>query len=139
MAEERDPRWLVLFHQIPPKPGYLRVKAGRRLQGLGAVAVKNSVYVLPRSDGALEAFQWVRREIVAGGGDATVCEARFVEGLKDGSIEALFKAARDADYAGIDRDARTLQSSARAAKGKPPAEGEAALRRLRKRLAAVVE
>ena len=88
MPEPPDARWLLLIHQIPPKPSYLRVKVGRRLQGLGAVAVKNSVYVLPRSEQALEDFQWVRREIVAGGGDASVCEARFVEGLEDASVEA---------------------------------------------------
>ena len=40
--------------------------AAECLQGLGAVAVKNSVYVLPRSDQAFEDFQWVRREIVDG-------------------------------------------------------------------------
>src|SRR4249920_3641331 len=107
-----EPHWLVLIHQIPPRPNYLRVKVGRRLQGLGAAAVKNSVYVLPRSDQALEDFHWVRREIVAGGGDASVCEARFVEGLSDGSVEALFNAARDADYVTLASEARALQSRA---------------------------
>ena len=34
--------WLMLIHQLPPKPAYLRVKIWRRLQALGAVAVKNS-------------------------------------------------------------------------------------------------
>ena len=97
------PRWLVLIHQIPPRPGYLRVKVGRRLQGLGAVPVKNSVYVLPRTDQGLEDFQWVRREIVAGKGDASVCEARFVEGLSDGAVEGLFNAAREADYDALGR------------------------------------
>src|SRR6266404_6226589 len=70
-------RWLLLIHQIPPKPDYLRVKIGRRLQRVGAVAIKNSVYVLPRTDQAQEDFEWVTREIVKGGGDASVCEARF--------------------------------------------------------------
>ena len=60
--------------------------------------MKNSVYVLPRSESALEDFQWVRREIVAGGGDASVCEARFVEGLSEASVEGLFRSAREADY-----------------------------------------
>lgn len=68
---ETEARWLLLIHQIPPRPTYLRVKVGRRLQSLGAVAVKNSVYVLPRSEQALEDFQWVRQEIVAGRGDAS--------------------------------------------------------------------
>jgi hypothetical protein len=65
-------RWLLLIHQIPPKPDYLRVKIGRRLQRLGAVAIKNSVYVLPATADAYEDFQWVVREIEEGGGDAFV-------------------------------------------------------------------
>ncbi|MDB5611785.1 MAG: chromate resistance protein, partial [Bradyrhizobium sp.] len=40
-------RWLLLIHQLPAKPAYLRVKIWRRLQALGAVAVKNAVYALP--------------------------------------------------------------------------------------------
>jgi DNA-binding transcriptional regulator PaaX len=39
--------WLLLIHQIPPKPDYFRVKVRRRLDRLGSVALKNSVYVLP--------------------------------------------------------------------------------------------
>jgi len=141
VPEAAEPRWLVLIHQIPPKPGYLRVKVGRRLQGLGAVAVKNSVYVLPRSEAALEDFQWVRREIVAGGGDASACEARFVEGLSDDSVEALFNTARDADYEVLAREVRTLQASASRSRKKPGASEAigASLVRLRKRLADVME
>jgi hypothetical protein len=108
MAPERDARWLLLIHQIPPKPDYFRVKIWRRLQRVGSVAIKNSVYVLPKSDQTLEDFQWILREITEGGGDASLCEAGFVEGLSDGQIEALFRAARDADYASISDEAREL-------------------------------
>src|SRR5689334_6638574 len=69
----RPAPWLLLVHQLPPKPAYLRVKIWRRLQGLGAVSVKNSVYVLPTSDQAREDFQWLLREIERGGGDGMVC------------------------------------------------------------------
>src|SRR6266851_445923 len=108
MAEERDTRWLLLIHQLPPKPDYFRVKIWRRLQYVGSVAIKNSVYVLPRNDQTLEDFQWIVREITEGGGDASLCEAGFVEGLSDTQIEALFRAARDADYASIAEEARGL-------------------------------
>jgi hypothetical protein len=108
MTESEVPRWLLLIHQIPPKPGYLRVKIWRQLQRLGAVAVKNTVYVLPRSDQSYEDLQWVLRAIVDGGGDAMICEARFAEGLDDPQVEALFHAARDADYAQIAEDAKRL-------------------------------
>jgi hypothetical protein len=134
------PRWLMLIHQIPPKPGYLRVKVGRRLQGLGAVPVKNSVYVLPAGDQALEDFQWVRKEIVAGAGDATVCEARFVLGLTDSSLEALFTAARESDYAELAGEARRLQAAAQKARKRPAGKAgktAGALLRLRRRLAEV--
>ncbi|HEX7226795.1 MAG TPA: ChrB protein, partial [Candidatus Binatia bacterium] len=35
MSEANTERWLLLIHQIPPKPNYLRVKIWRRLQRLG--------------------------------------------------------------------------------------------------------
>jgi hypothetical protein len=98
----------VLFHQIPPNPAYVRVKIGRRLARVGAVGLKNAVYVLPRSDGALEDLHWVVREIVESGGDATLCEARFVEGLTDDEVERRFQEARDEDYAKLGREIRDL-------------------------------
>ena len=50
MAEGNDVNWLLCIHNIPPKPAYLRAKAARRLAALGAVAVKNAVYVLPHGE-----------------------------------------------------------------------------------------
>jgi hypothetical protein len=101
-------RWLLLFHQIPPKPDYFRVKVWRRLQRIGAVPVKNSVWVLPHSDQALEDFRWLLQEIVQGGGEGSVCRGDFVDGLSDSDIEALFRQARAADYAAIAREAKSL-------------------------------
>src|SRR5438445_1826625 len=84
---ETGARWLLLIHQIPPKPDYLRVKIGRRLQRVGAVAIKNSVYVLPPTPESHEDFQWIVREIEEGGGDAFVSEASLVgEGLTDAAV-----------------------------------------------------
>lgn len=139
MAEDRDTRWLLLIHQIPPKPDYFRVKIWRRLQRVGSVAIKNSVYVLPKSDQTLEDFQWLVREIAEGGGDASLCEAGFVEGLSDQQIEALFRAARDADYAAIADEARALNKKHRPRRADEDArsELETDAARLRRRLAEV--
>src|ERR1700741_3371017 len=100
IIQERESggRWLPLIHQIPPKPDYLRVKIWRRLQRLGSVPVKNSVYVLPKSEQAQEDFQWVLREVIESGGDASLCEARFVAGLTDNEVEELFRSAREPEY-----------------------------------------
>jgi hypothetical protein len=108
VAEKGKSGWLLLIHQIPPKPNYFRVKIWRRLQKLGAVGIKNSVYALPSSDQTLEDLNWVLREIVEGGGDASLVEARLVEGLNDEQVKEMFRAARDADYQAIANDAREL-------------------------------
>jgi hypothetical protein len=104
-------KWLLLIHQIPPKPDYFRVKVRRRLQRMGAVALKNSVYVLPSRDDALEDFRWLLREIVAEGGEATVCEAEMVEGVTRAELEGMFAAERDAEYAALVTAAQGLANS----------------------------
>lgn len=139
--KELEGRWLLLIHQIPPKPNYFRVKIWRRLQRLGAVAVKNSVYVLPKSDQAQEDFQWILREIVEGGGEATLCEARFVEGLSDEQIEEMFQAARISDYHQISEEARRIGKSLPAnlrAEDDRRGQAETDVDRLKRRLAEVV-
>lgn len=107
-----DGDWLLLIHQLPAKPAYLRVKIWRRLQAIGAAPVKNAVYALPSSQSALDQFSDVTREIVDGGGDALVCRAHLVAGLSDTDMRALFDAARDADYDEVAGEARTLLSNA---------------------------
>ena len=125
---ESSPPWLLLIHQVPPKPDYLRVKVRRRLQRLGALALKNTVYVLPNRPETLEDFEWLRGEIEAEGGDATLVAASFAGGSTDAEIEGLFRADRDADYADITRAAR----ASIATRESPVLRAEAA--RLRRRL-----
>jgi hypothetical protein len=136
-----DSRWLLLIHQIPPKPDYLRVKVGRRLQRVGAVPVKNSVYVLPDTEQTYEDFQWIRTEILGAGGDASICRAEFVDGLTSEQIRRAFRDARDADYADLSTAARELRGSLGSAgrdtpRGRP-ARPDEELARLRKRFATV--
>ncbi|TAJ83614.1 chromate resistance protein ChrB domain-containing protein [Reyranella sp.] len=101
-------RWLLLIHQLPTKPAYARVKIWRRLKGLGAVTVKNSVYALPSSEETREDFAWLIKEIAELGGEGFVCEASLVDGLNDGEVRALFGVARDEDYAEVAASAREL-------------------------------
>ena len=93
-AQDGARRWLLLIHQVPPKPDYLRVKVRRRLQRLGAVPLKNSVYVLPESEEHLEDFQWLANEIIVDGGDATICAASMLSGVSDDELAAFFPSAR---------------------------------------------
>ena len=47
-------------------------------------------------------------KIIEGGGEGSLCEARFFDGLTDYEVEALLQAARAADYEQIAEDARRL-------------------------------
>src|SRR6202165_4138650 len=140
MADERERGWLLLIHQLPPKPSYFRVKIWRRLQRLGAVGIKNSVYALPGTEQAQEDLNWVLREIVEGGGDASLVEARLVEGLNDEQVKEMFRAARDADYQAVADEvrqaARALPRKGEIADEKR-GEIEGAVDRLQKRVAGI--
>jgi len=98
---ESSQQWLLLIHQTPPKPDYLRVKLRRRLQRLGAVPVKRSVYALPASDHAREDFEWLAREIAADGGEAALAEATFLDADTDQRLVAACRAAASTAYGEI--------------------------------------
>jgi len=93
--------WILLIHQLPSKPTNLRVRIWRKLQKLGAVAIKNSVYLLPANEKTHEDFQWLKQEIESTGGEATVFQAASVEGATDGEIIAIFRNARDEEFAAL--------------------------------------
>jgi hypothetical protein len=139
------PRWILLIHSIPPRPAYLRVKIGRRLQKLGAVAVKNSVYAMPRSEGAREDLEWIAHEISSDGGEASLCEARFIGGLTDDAIEQQFRFSRQHDYMEAAKLARGLvdklvQAEKKSGKvaSKRHAQAGLALSRLKRRLQEII-
>jgi hypothetical protein len=143
MPEAPQIPWLLLIHQLPPKPSYLRVKVWRRLQALGAVPIKNSVYVLPNGDEAREDFEWVLREIQQEGGDASLCEARLVDGLTDDQVRASFVAARESDYREVATAVRalareTLPRRGKALSAEQQTQIETSLARFRKRLADIL-
>src|SRR5882672_3303629 len=134
------PRWLLLIHQLPPSPAYVRVKTAHQLQKIGAVAVKNSVYVLPNTDASSESFAWLAREISSAGGEATLCESSFVGGTSDEAVEALFQTARGKDYRELASGVRAVLKSlgkARRLDDSKRAATTVALARFRRRAADV--
>jgi len=109
--EAHSQGWLLLIHQLPPKPTNLRVRIWRKLQKLGAVSIKNSVYVLPANDKTNEDFQWLKQEIESAGGEAAVFRADSVEGATDKEIIVAFRKARDAELAEITAQLDVLAGS----------------------------
>ncbi|MCA1582935.1 MAG: chromate resistance protein [Acidobacteria bacterium] len=122
-----SPAWLLLAHQLPAQPSNARVKTWRRLQQLGAVPARNSVYVLPNTESCREDFEWLRGEIVSLGGEATVFTGDAVNREGGEDIMATFHKARQADYEGIAREARDI--TARTGAGNPAGGPDAEARR----------
>ena len=97
-------RWLLFVHQLPSTPSNLRVRTWRRLQQLGALPVKQAVYVLPDTPNAREDFEWLKTEIKAAGGDASVFAAGNVDSWSDDALVEEFRRARQEAYAALARE-----------------------------------
>ena len=128
-----DPRWLILAHQLPTRPSNARVKTWRRLQQIGAVPWRNSVYVLPNTEDSREAFEWIRKEIIALKGDATVFAADAV-GDGDAELVAAFREAREAAYQELQREANGLARTLRATRAAGQGSHTRTVRALRDQL-----
>ena len=126
--------WLLLVHQLPPTPSNLRVRTWRRLQELGAVAVKQSVYVLPDTAESREDFEWLKVEIEGAGGEAVVYAVQHVDAAAEAALIDQFRQARQQAYAEL---AGELQRIQRAGAGRKGPKGRRSLARYRERFAAI--
>ena len=113
--EER--RWLLLLHQIPPKPAYFRAKVSRRLVQVGALPVKNSAYLLPDSGDALEDLEWICQEITQQGGAAWLFRAETLAGMSSDQIEDSFRQLHAPEYEELIQQARELLQQEQPASG----------------------
>src|SRR5918993_3008560 len=113
-------RWLLFIHQLPSHPSNLRVTTWRRLQQIGAVPLKQAVYALPDTPDAREDFEWLKTEVKAAGGDASVFAGDNVDAWSDDALVEEFRRARQDLYEELGRDveqALKRAASARRAKG----------------------
>jgi len=98
------------------------------VQRIGAVALRNSVFVLPNRADTTEDLVWLRTELLADGADAIICGASPIAGLTDAELERRFQASRDGDYDEIIEEARAVAATGASE------EAARALPRLRRRL-----
>jgi hypothetical protein len=130
----------LFVHQLPSTPSNLRVRTWRRLQQLGALPVKQAVYVLPDTPNAREDFEWLKTEIKAAGGEASVFAADSVDSWSDAALVEEFRRARQGAYATLAREIERVLGRIGAAR-RPRGTRAPAVRRLvevfRERLSAI--
>ncbi len=103
-------RWLLFVHQLPASPSNLRVRTWRRLQQIGAVAVKQAVYALPDTPEAREDFAWLKTEVNSAGGDAGVFAASDIDSFSDDALVDEFRRARQEAYGALAREIERVLS-----------------------------
>ena len=133
-------RWLLFVHQLPSKPSNIRVRVWRRLQQIGALVIKQAVYVLPDSSEAREDFEWLKTEIEGVGGQASILSADHIDGAADEALVEEFRRARQEDYASLAREIESSLGVARAAgtrRGRGRRLEHRPVHALRERLAAI--
>lgn len=126
-------RWLLLAHQLPATPSKLRVKTWRRLQELGAVPVKQSVYALPDTPEAREDFEWLRVEIEGSGGEAVIFTAEHLGAEAEAALIEEFRRSRQAAYTELAAELRRAQPKGKSRRDLTPRD----LNRYRERFHAI--
>jgi hypothetical protein len=106
----------------------------RRLQSLGAVAVRNAAYVLPDLPQTREDMAWLAREIEGLGGQATLFTASGPDAATDDDIRAAFRSAREPAFRRLRQRIERVRARVPAA-GSVPGPARLRLGRLVRQLA----
>ena len=122
-------RWLLFVHQLPSGPSNLRVRTWRRLQQLGAIPIKQAVYALPDTPSTREDFEWLKTEVKAAGGDASVFAADHVDTWSDDGLIEEFRRSRQEAFTVLARDIEKVLKRA-ASNRRPSGTRAPAIRRL---------
>ena len=103
-------RWILFVHQLPAHPSNGRVKIWRRLQQLGAVAMKNAVHVLPESAQSREDFEWLRAEVLAAGGQAAIFDVSAMDEGDERHVIAEFQTASTAAFSQLKKEIKAMRT-----------------------------
>ena len=66
------PLWSMLVISLPGRSATPRMRIWRALKGLGAVVLRDGVYLLPHSESAARSLREQAEAVIASGGDAHV-------------------------------------------------------------------
>ncbi len=104
MVQEARCNWLVFIYSFPPEAASGRVMIWRKLKKLGAVSLRNSVYILPYNEERYEITQWLCQQIQQARGEATLLRVKEIENLSEQELRLMFQSARDEDYAKLTKE-----------------------------------
>ena len=98
MYQRQTGAWLLLTYKVPAEPSKARVAIWRRIRGLGAVYIQNSICVLPAGSDHQRQLRMVQNEIERAGGEAVIFETLALDAKQEARVIAHFKHDREQDY-----------------------------------------
>lgn len=96
MNNTAQPLWSMLVISLPGRSATPRMRIWRALKGLGAVVLRDGVYLLPHSESAVRRLQEQAEAVMASGGDAHVLTFASTGQQQAEHFRKLFD--RTADY-----------------------------------------
>jgi hypothetical protein len=131
MTTTSGPPWLLFMFGLSAKEASQRVDIWRKLRRHGAIALRNSGYVLPNSPANEERLQWLAKQVRKHRGQATIVHAEAFDGIPSAELTRRFVEERSKEYAQLLKDFERAQ--------KQNALSPARLARLRRHFQEVVD
>ncbi|HJW50417.1 MAG TPA: Chromate resistance protein ChrB [Burkholderiaceae bacterium] len=121
--------WIALVLALPTSPSAVRVRVWRALKSSGCGALRDGVYLLPKSPDCARVFEGLAQEVRQADGEATLLTFAARDAEQQEQFESLFD--RSGEYKALERD---LLRQGRELRTAPEAAGRRALRALAQRL-----
>lgn len=102
-------KWILIFYSVPAKPVSNRMQIWRRLSGIGAVALKDAVYILPDRPHLVEFALKLIEDIKALKGDGFFVRVTSVECLSNDEIIRMFNSQIEQECFKLQKQAKNLQ------------------------------
>src|SRR6266571_6049102 len=93
--------WLLLVFSLPSSRASQRVEVWRKLQRYGALALRNSGYVLPNTPANQERLEWLATTVRGFKGEASVLQVVAIDDLPSDALREQFREQRKPDYAAL--------------------------------------
>lgn len=93
--------WLLLIYKIPREPAAGRVYVWRKLKQLGAIALQDATWAMPRTAKTQEQLRRLAAEIAELGGEATLLAAEPIYATDPEGMQNQIAAPVEAEYRAI--------------------------------------
>ncbi|MEH1829961.1 MAG: Chromate resistance protein ChrB [Nostoc sp.] len=90
--------WNLLVYKVPAQPSTQRVYVWRKLKGLGALYLQQSVCLLPQRKDLRSHLEELKADIIAGGGEADLLTIWIDEPQQNAMLIERFQQQADQEY-----------------------------------------